>query len=43
MPSVSHFTRAVLCAKGSLLGKHDYKENDITILNHRLKAKLGSG
>lgn len=39
-----HFTRAILCAKGSLLAnKHNYKENDITTLNHRLKAKLGFG
>lgn len=43
MPGISHFARAVLCAKGSLLAKHNYKENDVTTLNHRLKAKLGFG
>lgn len=43
MPGISHLTRAVMCAKGSLLAKDDYKENDITTLNHRLKATLGSG
>lgn len=44
MPGISHFTRVVLCAKGSLLAnKHSYKENDITTLNHRPKAKLGFG
>lgn len=42
VPGISHLTRAVMCAKGSLLAKHDYKENDITTLNHRLKATLGS-
>lgn len=43
MPVISHFARAVLYAKGSLLAKHNYTENDITTLNHRLKAKLGFG
>lgn len=33
LPGISHCSRAVLCAKGRLHAKHDFKENDITTLN----------